>query len=139
MSRRILVTGASVAGNTAAWWLTRFGFEVNVVEKAPAFRKGGQNVDVRGSAREVLRRMDLAYRAAVIALVLEPMCQRDDGSRIAPSSPCEMIPDTPAFEHVRPTAPLGTTSAPRTAPDKAAPAAPMRKLRLLNCPCPIII
>jgi 2-polyprenyl-6-methoxyphenol hydroxylase-like FAD-dependent oxidoreductase len=63
MPRRILVTGASVAGNTAAWWLTRFGFEVDVVEKALAFREGGQNVDVRGSARDVLRRMDLEEAA----------------------------------------------------------------------------
>lgn len=59
MSRRILVTGASVAGNTTAWWLSHFGFEVEVVEKAPSFREGGQNVDVRGSGREVLRRMGL--------------------------------------------------------------------------------
>jgi len=59
MSRRILITGASVAGNTAAWWLVRHGFEVEVVERAPAFRDGGQNVDVRGNAREVLRRMGL--------------------------------------------------------------------------------
>lgn len=59
MSRRILVTGASVAGNAAAWWLSHFGFEVVVVEKAPAFREGGQNVDVRGAAREVLKRMGL--------------------------------------------------------------------------------
>ena len=59
MSRRILVTGASVAGNTAAWWLSHFGFHVEVVEKSPSFRDGGQNVDVRGTAREVLRRMGL--------------------------------------------------------------------------------
>lgn len=59
MSRRILVTGASVAGSTAAWWLTHFGFEVDVVEKASVFRTGGQNVDVRGAARDVLRRMGL--------------------------------------------------------------------------------
>jgi 2-polyprenyl-6-methoxyphenol hydroxylase-like FAD-dependent oxidoreductase len=63
MSRRILVTGASVAGCTTAWWLTRFGFEVDVVEKAPSFREGGQNVDVRGNAREVLRRMGLEKTA----------------------------------------------------------------------------
>lgn len=59
MSRRVLVTGGSVAGNTTAWWLTHLGFHVDVVEKAPAFRDGGQNVDVRGNAREVLRRMNL--------------------------------------------------------------------------------
>ncbi len=63
MVHRILVTGASVAGNTAAWWLTRFGCEVEVVEKALTFRGGGQNVDVRGSAREVLRSMELEEAA----------------------------------------------------------------------------
>jgi len=59
MSRRILITGASIAGTTAAWWLIQHGFEVDVVERAPSFRDGGQNVDVRGNAREVLRRMGL--------------------------------------------------------------------------------
>jgi 2-polyprenyl-6-methoxyphenol hydroxylase-like FAD-dependent oxidoreductase len=63
MTRRILITGASIAGNTAAWWLGRFGFDVTVVERAPAFRDGGQNVDIRGVGREVLRRMDLEQAA----------------------------------------------------------------------------
>ncbi|GBU17078.1 MULTISPECIES: FAD-dependent monooxygenase [Methylobacterium] len=63
MTRRILVTGASIAGNTAAWWLGRSGFDVTVVEKAPAFREGGQNIDVRGVGREVLRRMGLERAA----------------------------------------------------------------------------
>lgn len=63
MARRILITGASVAGNTAAWWLANSGAEVEVVERAPAFRDGGQNVDVRGNAREVLRRMGLEEQA----------------------------------------------------------------------------
>lgn len=63
MGRRILITGASVAGNTAAWWLGRHGFDVTVVECAPAFRDGGQNIDVRGVGREVLRRMGLEQAA----------------------------------------------------------------------------
>lgn len=63
MSRRILITGASVAGSTAAWWLSRFGFDVTVVELAPEFRDGGQNIDVRGVGREVLRRMNLEQAA----------------------------------------------------------------------------
>ena len=63
MSRHILITGASVAGNTAAWWLGRAGFDVTVVERAPAFRDGGQHIDVRGSGREVLRRMGLEQSA----------------------------------------------------------------------------
>jgi len=63
MSRRILISGASVAGNTAAWWLGRLGCEVTVVERAPDFRDGGQNIDVRGVGREVLRRMVLEQAA----------------------------------------------------------------------------
>ncbi|SEN61671.1 TspO and MBR related proteins [Sphingomonas gellani] len=63
MSRSVLLTGASVAGNTAAWWLGRAGFAVTVVERAPAFRDGGQNIDVRGPGREVLRRMGLERAA----------------------------------------------------------------------------
>lgn len=63
MTRRVLISGASVAGNTAAWWLGRQGFDVEVVEKAPEFRGGGQNVDVRGAGREVLRRMGLERAA----------------------------------------------------------------------------
>ncbi|MDR6126856.1 2-polyprenyl-6-methoxyphenol hydroxylase-like FAD-dependent oxidoreductase/tryptophan-rich sensory protein [Sphingomonas sp. SORGH_AS802] len=59
MSRTILITGASIAGNTAAWWLGRAGFDVTVVERSPEFRTGGQNIDVRGVGREVLRRMGL--------------------------------------------------------------------------------
>lgn len=54
-----LITGASIAGLSAAWWLRRIGWDVTVVERAPAFRDGGQNVDVRGIAREVLDRMAL--------------------------------------------------------------------------------
>ena len=63
MSHRILITGASVAGNTAAWWLGRAGLDVTVVERTPGFRDGGQNIDVRGVGREVLRRMGLEQAA----------------------------------------------------------------------------
>lgn len=61
--RTVLITGASIAGNTAAWWLGRHGFEVTVIERTPEFRDGGQNIDVRGLGREVLRRMGLEQAA----------------------------------------------------------------------------
>lgn len=59
MTRRILIAGASIAGCAAAWWLARQGCDVTVIEQAPAFRDGGQNVDVRGAARLVLSLMGL--------------------------------------------------------------------------------
>ncbi|AEV84162.1 FAD-dependent oxidoreductase [Actinoplanes sp. SE50] len=57
---RVLVTGASIAGPALAHWLHRRGAEVTVVERAPGLRPGGQAVDARGVARDVIARMGLA-------------------------------------------------------------------------------
>ena len=63
---RVLVAGASIAGPALAHWLRRRGAEVTVVERAPELRPGGQAVDARGVAKDVIRRMglDAAVRAA---------------------------------------------------------------------------
>ncbi|WP_406042600.1 FAD-dependent monooxygenase [Micromonospora sp. NBC_00898] len=45
---RVLISGAGIAGPTLAWWLTRYGAEVTVVEQAPALRASGFAVDFRG-------------------------------------------------------------------------------------------
>lgn len=58
-SPRVLVAGASVAGPALAHWLRRWSAEVTVVERAPELRPGGQAVDARGVAKEVIKRMGL--------------------------------------------------------------------------------
>ena len=62
----MLVAGASIAGPALAHWLRRRGADVTVVERAPGLRPGGQAVDARGVAKEVIRRMglDAPVRAA---------------------------------------------------------------------------
>ncbi|MEU4574716.1 FAD-dependent monooxygenase [Nonomuraea sp. NPDC023979] len=56
----VLVSGASVAGPSIAYWLHRYGCRVTVVEKAPALRLGGQAVDFKGAVhRTVLERMGI--------------------------------------------------------------------------------
>ena len=47
-NRRILISGASVAGPALAYWLRRHGFRPTVVERAPQLRGGGYAVDFRG-------------------------------------------------------------------------------------------
>jgi 2-polyprenyl-6-methoxyphenol hydroxylase-like FAD-dependent oxidoreductase len=54
-----LISGASIAGPALAFWLQRYGFEVTVVERAPSLRPGGQPVDIRGAALDVVARMGL--------------------------------------------------------------------------------
>lgn len=59
-TKKILICGAGIAGPACAWWLTRYGFSVVIVEKAGALRDGGQNVDVKGAGQHVIKRMGLA-------------------------------------------------------------------------------
>ncbi|RTQ53587.1 FAD-binding monooxygenase [Hymenobacter gummosus] len=65
-NKKILIAGASIAGPALAYWLQRYGFEVTVVERAPAPRYGGQNIDVKGAGRQVAVKMGLeeAIKAA---------------------------------------------------------------------------
>ncbi|MED1412551.1 MULTISPECIES: FAD-dependent monooxygenase [Bacillus] len=56
---RILISGASITGPALAYWLHRYGFDVSVIERAPALRSGGYGVDIRGAAVTVLRRMGI--------------------------------------------------------------------------------
>ncbi|KAB8189380.1 FAD-dependent oxidoreductase [Nonomuraea phyllanthi] len=55
---RILISGASVAGPALAYWLTRYGFSVTVVERAPALRKaGGHAIDLFRPAMDIVEKM----------------------------------------------------------------------------------
>nr|WP_255255368.1 NAD-binding protein [Bacillus pseudomycoides] len=36
----VLISGASIAGTALAYWLHRYGFDVTVIERAPALRTG---------------------------------------------------------------------------------------------------
>ncbi|TDL64008.1 FAD-dependent oxidoreductase [Rhodococcus qingshengii] len=56
---RVLISGASIAGPALAYWLHRHGFNVTVIERAPALRAGGYGVDIRGAAISVLKGMGI--------------------------------------------------------------------------------
>jgi 2-polyprenyl-6-methoxyphenol hydroxylase-like FAD-dependent oxidoreductase len=60
----VLISGAGIAGAALAYWLNRYGFAVTVLERADSLRASGQNVDVRGAGREVVRRMGLEAQVA---------------------------------------------------------------------------
>ncbi|TCO62591.1 FAD-dependent monooxygenase [Actinocrispum wychmicini] len=55
---RVLISGASISGPVLAYWLTKYGFEVTVVERSPVLRKtGGHAVDLFRPAMEISERM----------------------------------------------------------------------------------
>ncbi len=70
---RVLVSGASVAGPTVAYWLCRYGFAVTVVERMPLarVRTSGQAVDLFGPA------VDVAEWAGVLPAVMDARTRTD--------------------------------------------------------------
>jgi len=55
----ILVSGGSIAGLTAAYWLNHNGFDVTNVEKAKEIRSGGYPIDIRGTAVDIVKKMGI--------------------------------------------------------------------------------
>jgi 2-polyprenyl-6-methoxyphenol hydroxylase-like FAD-dependent oxidoreductase len=57
--RKILISGASIAGPTLAFWLNRFGFATTIVERSDSLRLGGQNIDIKGAAQQIAQLMGI--------------------------------------------------------------------------------
>src|SRR5271163_2219418 len=65
---RILISGASISGPVLAYWLSRHGFDVTVVERAPALRKtGGHAVDLFRPAMEISEKMGVLPKIEALA------------------------------------------------------------------------
>lgn len=81
MSSNILISGASIAGPTLAWWLHRAGFKPVIVEKMPGRARGGHAIDVRGAALKVLEAMGLDGKARTNAMRMKGVSIVDDDGR----------------------------------------------------------
>ncbi|GAA1936027.1 FAD-dependent monooxygenase [Streptomyces durmitorensis] len=86
--RKVLISGASIAGPALAYWLNRYGYAVTVVEKAGTLRDGGYPIDVRGTALEVVRRMGILPRLREAHIDLRRLTFLDgDGGEVASLDP----------------------------------------------------
>lgn len=75
--KNVLISGASIGGPALAYWLRRHGFAVTVVERACGLRPGGQAIDVRGPALEVVERMGLGDRLRSLGTNMRGMTMLD--------------------------------------------------------------
>ncbi|MBC3917139.1 FAD-dependent monooxygenase [Undibacterium sp. CY18W] len=57
--KRILVSGAGIGGLCAAWWLSRSGYAVTIVEQAATLRDEGYMLSISGAGRRVIEEMGL--------------------------------------------------------------------------------
>ncbi|MEU7749736.1 FAD-dependent monooxygenase [Nonomuraea sp. NPDC049158] len=79
---RILISGASVSGPVLAYWLTRHGFSVTVVERAPTLRKtGGHAVDLFRPAMNISEKMGVLARIEGRATGANRMTAYGEGAR----------------------------------------------------------
>lgn len=68
---KVLVVGASIAGPMAAYWLAEAGAEATIIERYPALRSGGQNIDIRTCGVTVVRKipgLEAALKASLAPL-----------------------------------------------------------------------
>ena len=72
-NKNILISGASIAGPTLAYWLKRYGFNPTVIERAPQLREGGYPVDVRFEAVQVAKLMGIWPRLQQEKTTIEEM------------------------------------------------------------------
>ena len=72
-NKNILISGASIAGPTLAYWLKRYGFTPTVIERAPQLREGGYPVDVRFEAVQVAKLMGIWPRLQQEKTTIEEM------------------------------------------------------------------
>ncbi|GAB2858019.1 FAD-dependent monooxygenase [Lentzea nigeriaca] len=83
----VLISGASIGGPALAYWLRRYGFDVTVVERARGLRPGGQAIDVRGPALQVMERMGLGDQLRSAGTNMRGMTMLDaDGNELFSST-----------------------------------------------------
>lgn len=56
---KVLISGAGIAGPTLAFWLSHYGLEPTIVERAPQLRTGGYIIDFWGLGLDIADRMGL--------------------------------------------------------------------------------
>jgi 2-polyprenyl-6-methoxyphenol hydroxylase-like FAD-dependent oxidoreductase len=58
-NKKVLISGASIAGMSTAWWLNNIGYNVTVVELASSPRVTGGAVDLVGPTIDIVKRMGI--------------------------------------------------------------------------------
>jgi 2-polyprenyl-6-methoxyphenol hydroxylase-like FAD-dependent oxidoreductase len=57
--KRVLISGASFAGLSTAYWMNKLGYHVTVVEVAKGLKRGGSPVNIEGGTVDIVKRMGL--------------------------------------------------------------------------------
>ena len=85
--KNVLISGAGIAGPALAYWLHQYGFATTVVERSRTRRLGGQAVDIRGAALQVVERMGIGETVRQARTRMRGMTLLDgDGNEVSRST-----------------------------------------------------
>ena len=56
---KVLISGGGIAGNALAFWLSKLGHDITIIERFSTLRTTGLQLDLRGHGVDVLKRMGL--------------------------------------------------------------------------------
>jgi 2-polyprenyl-6-methoxyphenol hydroxylase-like FAD-dependent oxidoreductase len=69
--KKILISGASFAGLSTAYWMNKFAYQVTIVEIAPDLKKGGTPVNILENTIDIVKRMGLLEQIQTNRLHME--------------------------------------------------------------------
>lgn len=92
------MSGAGIAGPTLAWWLSRLGAKVTIVEKASSMLAQGQNIDVHGTALNVINKMGLLHEIRKHNTTEKGTCFVDPNGKLFAHFPVEGSAGSPTSE-----------------------------------------
>ena len=69
--KTVLISGASFAGLSMAYWMNRSGYQVTIVEIGTSLKKGGTPVNILGNTIDIVKRMGLLDKIVANKLHME--------------------------------------------------------------------
>ncbi|MBL4676963.1 MAG: FAD-dependent monooxygenase [Mucilaginibacter sp.] len=76
--KKVLVSGASFAGLSTAYWMNRFGYDVTIIEVSAAIKKGGTPVNILGQTIDIVKRMGLFDQIKANNITMQVMEFKND-------------------------------------------------------------
>ncbi len=88
---KVIINGAGIAGTAVAYWLSRFGHEVTLVEKAPELRVGGYVLNLWGIGYDAVEKMGLLPRLLDLQYQTEELRMVDGQGRVRGGYPSRVL------------------------------------------------
>lgn len=71
--KKVLISGASFAGLSTAYWMNKLGYKVTVVEVAKSLKKGGTPVNIMENTIDIVKRMGIFDQIQANKITMEVM------------------------------------------------------------------